>query len=97
MASAKAPLGRARRIRYGNAASETRTAFGTELDAFDALRVKVRGWGIDAVVSNYEDSSFERFRRTDGVEGAEASSMSLEEIFLAVAGESPAGQPKGAA
>ena len=88
---------RFRRIRYGNAASETRTAFGTELDAFDAVRVKVRGWGIDAVVSNYEDSSFERFRQTDGVEDAEASAMSLEEIFLAVAGEPPAGKPKGAA
>src|SRR5207245_314398 len=88
---------RFRRIRYGNAASETRTAFGTELDAFDAVRVKVRGWGIDAVVSNYDDSSFERFRQTDGVEDAEASAMSLEEIFLAVAGEPQAGQQKGAA
>ena len=88
---------RFRRIRYGNAASETRTAFGTELDAFDAVRVKVRGWGIDAVVSNYDDSSFARFRQTDGVEDAEASAMSLEEIFLAVAGEPPAGKPKGAA
>ena len=81
---------RFRRIRYGNRMTETRTAYGSELDAFDALRVKVRGWGIDAVVTNYDDGSFERFQRTDGVVDAEAAAMPLEEIFLAVAGEEPA-------
>jgi ABC-2 type transport system ATP-binding protein len=88
---------RFRRIRYGNRATETRTAFGNELDAFEAVRVKVRGWGIEAVVSNYEDSAFERFRGQDGVVDAEASALSLEEIFLAVAGEAPAAATKGAA
>ena len=87
---------RFRRIRYGNRMTETRTAFGNELDAFEAVRVKVRGWGIDAVVSNFEDSAFERFREQDGVVDAEASALSLEEIFLAVAGEPPAAT-KGAA
>ena len=81
---------RFRRIRYGNRMTETRTAYGSELDDFDALRVRVRGWGIDAVVSNYDDGSFERFRRTDGVVDAEAAAMPLEEIFLAVTGEEPA-------
>ena len=38
---------RFRRIRYANRLTETRTAFGTELDAFDAVRVQVRGWGIE--------------------------------------------------
>lgn len=75
-----------RRIRYGNRLTETRTDFGNELDAFEAVQVRVRGWGIDAVVSNFEDTAFERFRRMDGVEDAESSAMSLEEIFLAVAG-----------
>ncbi len=78
---------RFRRIRYENRLTETRTTFGTELDAFDAVRVKVRGWGIDAVVSNFEEAAFARFRETDGVENAEAEAMPLEEIFLAVAGE----------
>lgn len=87
---------RFRRIRYGNQMTETRTAFGNELDAFEAVRVKVRGWGIDAVVSNFEDSAFERFREQDGVVDAEVSALSLEEIFLAVAGEAPAAT-KGAA
>ena len=80
---------RFRRIRYGNRATETRTAFGNELDSFEAMRVKVRGWGIDAVVANYDDLSFERFRQIDGVVDAEVSPMSLEEIFIAVAGEAP--------
>ena len=85
---------RFRRIRYESRMTETRTAFGTELDAFDAVRVKVRGWGIDAVVSNFEAEAFEKFRETDGVENAQAEAMPLEEIFLAVAGEE---KEKGAA
>lgn len=88
---------RFRRIRYGNRVTETRREFGTELDAFEAVRVKVRGWGIEAVVSNYEESTFERFRDSDGVVDAEVSPLSLEEIFLAVAGEAPAAATKGAA
>ena len=88
---------RFRRIRYANRQTETRTEFGNELDAFEAVRVKVRGWGIDAVVSNFEDGAFERFRAKDGVVDAEASALSLEEIFLAVAGEAPAEEKKGAA
>ncbi|MBC8646461.1 MAG: ABC transporter ATP-binding protein [Thermoanaerobaculia bacterium] len=77
---------RFRRIRYGNSATETRTAFGTELDEFEAMRVKVRGWGIDAIVSNFDEGAFERFRQVDGVVDAEAGPMSLEEIFVAIAG-----------
>jgi ABC-2 type transport system ATP-binding protein len=82
---------RFRKIRYGNRITETRTQFGTELDAFESVRVKVRGWGVEAVVSNWDEGAFESFRRLDGVEGAESAAMSLEEIFLAVAGEAPGG------
>ena len=78
---------RYRRIRYGNDISVERESWGTELDDFDAARVQVRGWGVDAVVSNYDDISFERFRQKPGVVDAEASALTLEEIFLAVAGE----------
>ena len=82
---------RFRRIRYANRLTETRTAFGTELDAFDAVRVQVRGWGIDAVVSNFDEAAFERFRAIDGVDDATAEALPLEEIFLAVAGEEKGG------
>ena len=54
------------------------------------MRVKVRGWGVEAVVSNYGDEAFARFTSIDGVVDAESSSLSLEEIFIAVAGETPA-------
>jgi ABC-2 type transport system ATP-binding protein len=84
--------GRFRRLRYGNEATEERKEFGQELSAFDAVRVKVRGWGVEAVVSNYADESFARFCALEGVVDAESSALSLEEIFLAVAGEAPAGR-----
>jgi ABC-2 type transport system ATP-binding protein len=77
---------RFRRIRYTNRLTETRREFGTELDEFHALRVQVRGWGIDAIVSNFEEAALERLRAVDGVEDVEADAMPLEEIFLAVAG-----------
>lgn len=82
---------RFRRIRYANRLTETRTAFGTELDAFDAVRVQVRGWGIDAVVSNFDEAAFARFSAMDGVDDASAEALPLEEIFLAVAGEEKGG------
>ena len=82
---------RFRRIRYANRLTETRTAFGTELDAFHAERVRVRGWGIEAIVSNFDDAAFERFRAIDGVDDAAAEALPLEEIFLAVAGEEKGG------
>jgi ABC-type multidrug transport system ATPase subunit len=77
-------LSRFRRIRYVNEMTETRTDYGNELDLFDAVRVKVRGWGVDAVVSNFDEAAFDRFRATDGVEDAQAELMTIEEIFEAV-------------
>jgi ABC-type multidrug transport system ATPase subunit len=77
---------RFRSIRYDNRLTETRTALGTELDEFEAVRVRVRGWGVEAVVSNFDQAAFERFARIDGVEDAIADAMTLPEIFEAVAG-----------
>ena len=82
---------RFRRLRYGNEGPEDPAMYGQELSAFDAVKVKVRGWGIEAVVSNFGDEPFARFCALEGVVDAEASALSLEEIFLAVLGEaSPA-------
>jgi ABC-2 type transport system ATP-binding protein len=89
--------GRFRRIRYTNRLTETRTAYGTELDEFHAVRVQVRGWGIDAIVSNFDEAALERLRAVDGVENVEADAMPLEEIFLAVAGEEKAREGGAAA
>lgn len=85
---------RFRRLRYANEATEDPTRSGQELSDFDAVKVKVRGWGVEAVVSNYGDESFARFAALEGVVDAEASALSLEEIFVAIAGE-PASTGRG--
>jgi ABC-2 type transport system ATP-binding protein len=70
---------RFRRIRFASA--PVALASGNLLPA----RVTQWGNGTEAVVSNFDDVAFERFRNTANV--AEVAPMSLEEIFIAVAGE----------
>lgn len=48
--------------------------------------VRTWGGGAEAIVSNYDDLAFERMRSTGDVDAAEVEAMSLEEIFIAVAG-----------
>jgi len=48
--------------------------------------VKVRGWGVEATVSNFSDDAFASFAATEGIVDAESEALSLEEIFVAVAG-----------
>jgi ABC-2 type transport system ATP-binding protein len=57
----------------------------------------VRKWGsgTEAVMSNYDDVAFERLREEARLPVADVSPMSLEEIFIAVAGEK-AGHENGA-
>ena len=54
---------RFRRLRYGNEGMEDPASYGQELSAFDAVKVKVRGWGIEAVVSNYARRVVRALRR----------------------------------
>ncbi|MGE5277203.1 MAG: ABC transporter ATP-binding protein [Acidobacteriota bacterium] len=83
---------RFRRLRYRNEITETRTEYGTELDLFEAVRVRVRGYGVEAIVSNFDEELFERLRSADGVADAEASLLTIAEIFGALA---PGGSPRG--
>ena len=78
---------RYRAVRYRSEVTESRTDFGNELDEMEPVRAKVRGWGIEAVVWGFSEERFERFAQADGIVDAEASPLSLEELFLAVAGE----------
>ncbi len=78
---------RFRTVRYRSEVTENRTDFGTELDEMEPIRAKVRGWGIETVVAGFTEERFERFTSLDGITEAEASPLSLEELFLAVAGE----------
>ena len=76
-----------RTIRYRSEVTENRTEFGNELDEMEPVRTKVRGWGIESVVSGFTEERFSRFAEKDGIVDAEAAPLSLEELFLAVAGE----------
>jgi ABC-2 type transport system ATP-binding protein len=59
------------------------------LAAGNLVTAAVRQWGsgTEAVVTNYDEVAFERFRSTSNLSHADAAPMSLEEIFIAVAGE----------
>jgi ABC-2 type transport system ATP-binding protein len=83
---------RFRTIRYANEPTEERAEYGQELSRFNAVRVRVRGWGVEAVVSDYDDEAFSGFAEQAGVVDAESAALSLEEIFLAVAGEERGGK-----
>jgi len=72
---------RFRRIRF--------SAQPLALEAASFRTALVRSWGAgtEAIVSNYDDLTFERLRSSATVQSADVSAMSLEEIFIAVAGE----------
>jgi ABC-2 type transport system ATP-binding protein len=55
--------------------------------SLDPRWLKPWGSGTEAVVSNYDDLSFERLREESSLPVADVSPMSLEEIFIALAGE----------
>lgn len=72
---------RFRRIRFA--------AQPVALEAASFRTAMVRSWGAgtEAVVSNYDDLTFERLRTNATIQSADVSAMSLEEIFIAVTGE----------
>jgi len=82
---AEALKSRFRRIRF--------TAQQVALEAGGLAAAAVRNWGsgAEAIVSNYDDIAFERFRTTSGMNASEITPMSLEEIFVAVSGENAGG------
>lgn len=58
---------------------------GADFSAFQVARTIDHPWGREAIVTDFSDERFESWRAEQ--EGAEALSLSLEEIFLATAGE----------
>jgi len=68
-----------------------RIRFATQPAALDTTVMRptvMRAWGggAEAIVSNYDDIAFERIRSTSDIGAAEVQAMSLEEIFIAIAG-----------
>lgn len=74
-----------RRIRYTGNAGEITS--GNALLDLSTVKLTVGNWGIEAVVSNYDDASFDRLRVLDELR-TEINPMSLEEIFSAVVSDS---------
>lgn len=72
---------RFRRIRFASAP--------VALTRANLVAATVRQWGTgtEAVVSNYDDVAFARLRGESQLPVADVSPMTLEEIFIAVAGE----------
>jgi ABC-2 type transport system ATP-binding protein len=64
------------------------------LEASPLAPTAIRAWGggAEAIVSNYDEIGFERFRSTASVGEAEVAPMTLEDIFIAVAGEQTGAQ-----
>jgi len=54
-----------------------------------AATVREWGTGTEAVISNYDDVAFARLRNESQMPVAEVSPLTLEEIFIAIAGEHP--------
>lgn len=71
---------RFRRLRYVRTSTEAESS----LQPLTTLGVRKWGTGYEAIISNFDDLSFEGFRKTSGARDVEVSPMSLEEIFLAV-------------
>jgi ABC-2 type transport system ATP-binding protein len=72
--------GRFRRIRCS--ASSGTSGF----EPFITLAVNRRDWGVEAVVSNFDEERLERFRAAHPGADVEVGSLSLEEIFVAMLG-----------
>jgi hypothetical protein len=72
---------RFRRIRFASQPVALETA--------NLITATVRQWGsgTEAVISNYDDLALERFRDAAHLNAVDVAPMSLEEIFIAVAGE----------
>jgi ABC-2 type transport system ATP-binding protein len=69
---------RFRRLSFPAAERELR------LEALAPVAVAARGWGVEAVVSNFDEERL----GASGEEGPEVSALTLEEIFIALTGES---------
>jgi ABC-2 type transport system ATP-binding protein len=79
---------RFRRIRF---AAPAATGGQGGLKHFKTVEARAWGSGVEAVVADYEEVAFERFRTSPGIRDVEVTAMSLEEIFIAMSGEEPAG------
>jgi ABC-type multidrug transport system ATPase subunit len=75
---------RFRRISFAAAAAGDPAA--PALAALAPVAVGTHGWGVEAVVSDYDEERFARAVHGPAQRGAEVSALTLEEIFVAMVG-----------
>ena len=85
---------RCRRIWIADATAAATTA----LDAFAPLAVPTTGtgdWGVETIVAEYDDERFRSLQQSAAGAGAQVTSLTLEEIFIALTGAAadPLGSP----
>ena len=73
---------RFRKLRFGTALAPA--GLELELATLGALGLVRGGWGLEAVVSRFDEAAFGRLSARPDLGGPEVSGMSLEEIFIAV-------------
>ena len=54
---------------------------------FVTVSERSREWGLEAVVSNFEESAFAAYVAKAGLQNVEVGTLSLEEVFVSIAGE----------
>ncbi len=77
--------GRFRRLRVTGSAAK-----GLEWQPFETLNAAARDWGAEALVTNFSDEALSAFQARVGAADLEVASLSLEEIFVALAGRKEA-------
>jgi len=82
---------RFRRVSFRRRPASVGEAGSSRLEALGALAVAGSSLGFEAVVSSFSDDTFARFSASPEVVDPQARAMSLEEIFVAVAGDGPGG------
>ncbi len=73
---------RFRKLTFGVEVPDDPALAGKELDAFDAVDVKVRGWGVEAIVSDFCEEKFARMAELEHVHDLESHGLGLEEVFF---------------
>ena len=73
---------RCRRIWLADAAAAPATA----LDGFAPLARVTGDWGVETIVAAYDEERFRAFRESAAGAGAQVTSLTLEEIFIALTG-----------
>jgi ABC-2 type transport system ATP-binding protein len=54
---------------------------------FVTVSERAREWGVEAVVSNFEESALDAFTAQSGARDVEVETLSLEQVFVSLAGE----------